>query len=90
MKDTRYQFAPRHVRIYRWLRWKPLYTARALRTLTVWVLCGAKIPAEEADWFRTRRAYAAHLWTCYDSLAAYSMGRWHIIDEILSKLKEGK
>ena len=50
--DTRYQFQPRHVQIYRWLRYKPLGLVAGLYYCAMWLLFCRTLPK-----FPERSAY---------------------------------
>lgn len=82
MKDNRYQYQNRAVKAYRWLKWKPLYAAKAAYCIVL----NPRIPADYVNWFHGRwSAYAGHIWTCYMSLAAMKMGHYYSTEEVLDR-----
>ena len=82
----RYQNQCLIVRVYRWLRWKPLYALYAYWTLLRWACAGARIPSEEAGWFPTRRAYASHIKRMFDGLASCEMKHYYSFEEMKEAL----
>lgn len=87
--SDRYQNQCLIVKVYRWLRWKPLYAIYAYWILFRWMCSGAKIPAEEAEWFKTRRAYASHTKTLFESLAECEMKHYYTFEEMKEALDTG-
>jgi len=57
--DDRYQHQPRHVQLYRWWRYVPLYTAWGLLAATRWLIFSREIQVCETE---------NHKWPMYESL----------------------
>jgi hypothetical protein len=70
--DKRYQFQPWWVKAYRWLKFKPIYTAGAVMHICLWLIDG-RATTDGVRRYRTRRARAWGIWTEYMSVAAYKM-----------------
>jgi hypothetical protein len=80
MTDKRYP--SRLVRVFRWLRWKPLYGLYAGCAITGWLLTGARIPLAERNGRPTRRAWMRHIWRLYMSLASFETRNVQTFDEL--------
>jgi hypothetical protein len=88
--ETRYQDASWYVKLYRWLRYKPVYTALFAWDILLWILCGAKLTEDDKVWFVNRRGYIQHAWMCYMSIADSKMIHYWTLEEIIADLKAKK
>lgn len=80
--DNRYQYQPLLIRVYRWLRYKPLYAIGAVLHLFFWTLDGR--PTEDLGRrYRTRRARALGIWTEWMSMASYRMQHYYSLEEMI-------
>jgi hypothetical protein len=86
MNDSRYYFQPWHVKVYRWLRWKPQHACYALLEIAKWLTTGAKTFSHLA--MPTRRDVVAFIWRSRMSTADIEMGRWKTIYEIMEDFKK--
>jgi hypothetical protein len=85
--DNRYQHQPRHIKLYRWLRWRPYWALKAAWVILKWVLSGARISYEEQFWCMTRWSYVKFLWRIHRSLADCSMRHIFTMEEVISDLR---
>jgi len=86
----RYQFQPRSVKVYRYLRYRPASILAFLWSTTKWVFCGAK-PIDWGDGFvMNRREAVKHLWIIHKSTSQCNMGHWFTMDEIMKELRDEK
>lgn len=85
-RPEHYSNQPRYVRAYRWMRFKPYYTAVAYCKSLLWIATGARIPHGVRDIFETRREYLAHILMCHRSLAAHRMGDYLTLEELIDEL----
>lgn len=78
---NRYQFKPWYIKVYRWLRWKPLYSFMAICQITKWLLTGAK-----PDEYFSRAGTAELIWTVHQARAEMKMLFFHTHDEVRERL----
>lgn len=91
---NRYQNQTRLVKAYRWLRWKPLYSAKFCLAVASWALKGAPLPepvtfndGRVVQFHPTRRSVIRHLQQYYRSLAGMEMQHWFTLDECIQDAK---
>lgn len=84
-KDNRYQFQPRHVRAYRWLRWRPWYVLIGLYWTARWLARGA--PLHDRRWTPTRWSCLKQLWRINKGSAQVKMGHYVTHEELIRELK---
>jgi len=88
-KDS-YQNQPPHIKVLRWLRYKPFYALWGVGATALWILQGGVIPKEERGWdySRNRGEYAKFLIRCTYRLADFRMQNYITIREMIDSLKE--
>lgn len=83
--DQRYQFQPRHIKVARWLRYRPWSVVRCLWGLARWFSEGAPL---NPDAFQVSRwQECCRTWRCWKSIAHIQMGAHWTIDELIELMK---
>lgn len=85
--DNRYQFQPRYIKVYRWLRWRPYWALRATWVILRWVLSGARLYVKEPPWCMTRWSYVKFIWGIHRSLAECSMRHLYTMEEVMQRVR---
>jgi hypothetical protein len=84
--DNRYQHQPRHIKLYRWLRWRPYWAIKATWVILKWLLSGARI-SEDYYWCKSRWGHVKFLWRIHRSLADCSMRHIFTMEEVMQHLR---
>lgn len=89
--DDRYQNQPRHVQLYRWLRYVPFYTAWGVLAATHWLIFSRDIPICESE--NHRWPMYASTWDgywgivrLYRSLAASKTKHYYTMAEVFERI----
>lgn len=92
MPPTDYQRQPAHVRVYRWLRYRPLGFLRGCVGIAVWAITSGCKPFSWSPWddepphTMTREATFWLVWSGWDTSWIY-MGHSHNVKDVLASLK---
>jgi hypothetical protein len=88
--DDRYQFQSWPVRVYRWLRWKPLYATIAAWHVLRWLAAGAPridMGSDECgEWLLSRWESCKHVWNVSCARAEMKMKHYWTLDEVMGRL----
>jgi hypothetical protein len=88
---NRYQNQPRHIKIYRWLKYKPYSYVRGVYLIVWWVLRGCvpdSFELEEGKTFTFTRLQTMNtLWRVGTSIATTGMEHWYTYEEVFENLR---
>ena len=83
-RDPRYQFQPRIVKVYRWLRYKPKWAIISIKCIISWILTGMPLYPE----FSSRWELLKCIWGANFGPADFEMQHWYTQKEMNGQYKE--
>ena len=89
MIKSNYQQQKFYIKIYRWLKYKPLYLIKFISNVLYFIfekdLC---LTTQEERLHKNAKGYIGHLWRTNMAIADYDMGNCLTTEELLCNLKE--
>jgi len=90
---SNYQKQPKYIQVYRWWRWKPIYTIYGLWCVFKWLIRGAKPiePITFADGYTmvmTRKQTLESIWRGTAGFACFKMKHCFALEDMIADLQK--
>lgn len=85
----RYRNQSRFMKIYLWIKYRPLYFLIGCGYIFLWIITGCLFYKELKEFYKNRWDYCKYILFMQKNLAHAKMGNYVTINEILDELKQG-
>jgi hypothetical protein len=83
---VRYQESPWFIRVYRWLRWRPLYAVKTWLAVRRWKKAGSNLAPTAFVFFKTPEQYKEFIGILYRGAAEMKMQYYYTHEEVRKEL----